>query len=112
MKKLTLFRNNYLERIIEDLKDKLAKTEARAEETESKYKNITRKQKGAFKTSWRVSEQKGFTLEKLASLEKHLRESDLQLELAEAAVEASDRGSSFILTILVIISVQLSAFIC
>lgn len=77
-----------LERINEELEDKLAKTEARAEEAESKYKTLEETQNklneelGTFKA-------KGFTAEKLISLEKHLRDSDLQLEHAVAAVEAS-----------------------
>lgn len=62
--------------------------EARAEEAESKCKTLEESNKelqdelGTFRA-------KGFTVEKLASLEKHLRDSDLQLEHAVAAVEAS-----------------------
>ncbi|XP_010453184.1 PREDICTED: WPP domain-interacting tail-anchored protein 1 [Camelina sativa] len=77
-----------LERINEELKDKLAKTEARAEEAESKCKNLEESQK-ELQDELGTFRDKGFTLEKLASLEKHLRDSDLQLEHAVAAVEAS-----------------------
>ena len=62
---------------------------------------------------------KGFTLEKLASLEKHLRDSDLPLELAVAAVEASKEKPNPLYStvsdtenvIQDLPSVQLSAFI-
>ncbi|CAH2073060.1 unnamed protein product [Thlaspi arvense] len=74
-----------LERINEDLKEKLAKTEARAEEAECKYKTLEEGKK----------ELQG-ELEKLASLEKHLRDSDLQLEHAVAAVEASKEKQSLL----------------
>ncbi|KAG7554913.1 hypothetical protein ISN44_As11g011130 [Arabidopsis suecica] len=77
-----------LERINEELKDKLAKTEARAEEAESKCK-ILEESKKELQDELGTFRDKGFTLEKLASLEKHLRDSDLQLEHAVAAVEAS-----------------------
>ncbi|XP_010491871.1 PREDICTED: WPP domain-interacting tail-anchored protein 1-like isoform X2 [Camelina sativa] len=77
-----------LERINEELKDKLAKTEARAEEAESKCKILEESQK-ELQDELGTFRDKGFTLEKLASLEKHLRDSDLQLEHAVAAVEAS-----------------------
>lgn len=77
-----------LERINEELKDKLAKTEARAEETESKCK-ILEESKKELQDELGNFRDKGFTIHKLASLEKHLRDSDLQLEHAVAAVEAS-----------------------
>ncbi|CAN8256642.1 unnamed protein product [Cochlearia groenlandica] len=84
-----------LERINEELRDKLAETEARAEEAESKCKTLEESNKelqdelGTFRA-------KGFTLEKLTSLEKHLRDSDLQLEHAVAAVEASKEKQSLL----------------
>ncbi|KAJ0243293.1 WPP domain-interacting tail-anchored protein 1 [Hirschfeldia incana] len=84
-----------LERINEDLKDKLAKTEARAEEAESKCQKLEESQKevqeelGSFRA-------KGYTPEKLESLEKHLRDLDHQLELAVAAVEASKEKQSLL----------------
>lgn len=84
-----------LERINEEMKDKLAKTEARAEEAESKCKTLEESYKelqdelGTFRA-------KGFTVEKLASLEKHLRDSDLQLEHAVAAIEASKEKQSLL----------------
>lgn len=77
-----------LERIKEELEEKLAKTEARAEEAESKCKALEGSNK-ELQDELGTFAAKGFTLEKLASLEKHLRESDLQLEHAVAAVEAS-----------------------
>ncbi|KAF8115871.1 hypothetical protein N665_0025s0314 [Sinapis alba] len=84
-----------LERINEDLKDKLAKTEARADEAESKCQKLEESQKevqdelGSFRA-------KGYTPEKFESLEKHLRDSDHQLELAVAAVEASKEKQSLL----------------
>lgn len=84
-----------LERINEDLKGKLAKTEARAEEAESKWRKLEESQKevqeelGSFRA-------KGYTPEKLESLEKHLRDLDHQLELAVAAVEASKEKQSLL----------------
>lgn len=84
-----------LERINEDLKDQLAKTEARAEEAESKWQKLEESQKevqeelGSFRA-------KGYTPEKLESLEKHLRDLDHQLELAVAAVEASKEKQSLL----------------
>ncbi|KAL0874581.1 hypothetical protein Bca101_024286 [Brassica carinata] len=76
------------EHITEDLKDRLAKTEARAEEAESRCQKLEESQK-ELQDELENFKGKGFTLEKLASLGKHLRDSDLQLEHAAAAVEAS-----------------------
>ncbi|EOA20067.1 hypothetical protein CARUB_v10000340mg [Capsella rubella] len=84
-----------LERVNEELKDQLAKTEARAEEAESKCK-ILEESKKELQDELGTFRDKGFTLEKLASLEKHLKDSDLQLEHAVAAVEASKEKQSLL----------------
>ncbi|KAF3566889.1 hypothetical protein DY000_02019253 [Brassica cretica] len=68
----------------EDLKEKLA----RAEEVESKCRKLEDELE-----SFRA---KGYTPEKLESLEKHLRDLDHQLELAVAAVEASKEKQSLL----------------
>ncbi|KAL0728291.1 hypothetical protein Bca4012_024384 [Brassica carinata] len=87
----------YMEEEIEDAyskwlmsrpKEILAKTEARAEEAESRCQKLEESQK-ELQDELENFKGKGFTLEKLASLGKHLRDSDLQLEHAAAAVEAS-----------------------
>ncbi|ESQ41093.1 hypothetical protein EUTSA_v10012837mg [Eutrema salsugineum] len=77
-----------VKRINEELKDKLAKTEARADEAESKFKTLEESIK-ELHGELENFRSKGFTLEKLTSLEKRLRDSDFQLESAVAAVEAS-----------------------
>lgn len=84
-----------LERINEDLKDKLGKTEARAEEAESKCQKLEESQK-VVQDELRSFRAKGYTPEKLESFERHLRESDHQLELAVAAVEASKEKQSLL----------------
>ncbi|CAN6873773.1 unnamed protein product [Brassica oleracea] len=68
----------------EDLKEKLA----RAEEAESECRKLE-DELGSFRA-------KGYTPEKLESLEKHLRDLDHQLELAVAAVEASKEKQSLL----------------
>ncbi|CAN6865656.1 unnamed protein product [Brassica oleracea] len=68
----------------EDLKEKLA----RAEEAESECRKME-DELGSFRA-------KGYTPEKLESLEKHLRDLDHQLELAVAAVEASKEKQSLL----------------
>ncbi|RID42343.1 hypothetical protein BRARA_J02234 [Brassica rapa] len=73
-----------LERVNEDLKEKLAS----AEEAESKCRKLE-EELGSFRA-------KGYTPEKLESLEKHLRDSDHQLELAVAAVEAGKEKQSLL----------------
>lgn len=73
-----------LERVNEDLKEKLA----RAEEAESKCRKLE-EELGSFRA-------KGYTPEKLESLEKHLRDLDHQLELAVAAVEAGKEKQSLL----------------
>lgn len=78
-----------------ELKEKLAKTEARAEEAETKCKTLEESKK-ELEDELETFRAKGFTLEKLASLEKHLRDSDLQLEHAVAAVEASKEKQSLL----------------
>uniref|UniRef100_A0A1J3EDQ8 WPP domain-interacting tail-anchored protein 1 n=1 Tax=Noccaea caerulescens TaxID=107243 RepID=A0A1J3EDQ8_NOCCA len=77
-----------LEHINEELK-------ARAEEAESKCK-LLEESKKELQDELETFRAKGFTLEKLASLEKHLRDSDLQLEHAVAAVEASKEKQSLL----------------
>ncbi|KAH0907527.1 hypothetical protein HID58_039354 [Brassica napus] len=73
-----------LERVNEDLKEKLA----RAEEAESKCRKLE-EELGSFRA-------KGYTPEKLESLEKHLRDLDHQLELAVAAFEAGKEKQSLL----------------
>ncbi|CAF2351513.1 unnamed protein product [Brassica napus] len=73
-----------LERVNEDLKEKLAS----AEEAESKCRKLE-EELGSFRA-------KGYTPEKLESLEKHLRDLDHQLELAVAAVEAGKEKQSLL----------------
>lgn len=68
----------------EDLKEKLA----RAKEAESECRKLEDELE-----SFRA---KGYTPEKLESLEKHLRDLDHQLELAVAAVEASKEKQSLL----------------
>ncbi|CAA7039747.1 unnamed protein product [Microthlaspi erraticum] len=68
---------------------------ARAEEAESKCK-LLEEGKKELEDELETFRAKGFTLEKLSSLEKHLRDSDLQLEHAVAAVEASKEKQSLL----------------
>ncbi|CAH8385155.1 unnamed protein product [Eruca vesicaria subsp. sativa] len=71
----------------DDLKDKLVDTEARADEAESKCLKLEESLKEV-QDELECFRGKGFTPEKLESLEKRLRDYDHQLELAVAAVEA------------------------
>ncbi|KAL0888127.1 hypothetical protein Bca101_012110 [Brassica carinata] len=84
-----------LERSNEDLKDKLAKTEARADEAESKCQKLEESQKKV-QDELESFRAKGYTPDKLESLERRLRDSDHQLELAVAAVEASKEKQSLL----------------
>ncbi|CAH8281798.1 unnamed protein product [Eruca vesicaria subsp. sativa] len=79
----------------DDLKDKLAETEARAEEAETKCQKLEESQK-EFQDELDSFRAKGYTPEKLESLEKRLRDSDHQLELAVAAAEASKEKQSLL----------------
>lgn len=72
------------------LEGRLAKTEARAEEAESKYQKLDQS----------IKELQD-TLEKLSWVVKHLRDSDLQLEHAFAAVDVKKSKICYTLLFLI-----------
>ncbi|XP_019057464.1 PREDICTED: WPP domain-interacting tail-anchored protein 1-like, partial [Tarenaya hassleriana] len=66
-----------------DLKDRLTIAEARAEDAESKCKQVDQNNK-ELTDELEPFKAKGFTAEKLESVEKRLRDSDIQLKHAIA----------------------------
>ncbi|XP_010553941.1 PREDICTED: WPP domain-interacting tail-anchored protein 1-like isoform X1 [Tarenaya hassleriana] len=84
-----------LEHAIEDLKDRLTIAEARAEDAESKCKQVDQNNK-ELTDELEPFKAKGFTAEKLESVEKRLRDSDIQLKHAIAAVEASQEKQNML----------------
>lgn len=77
------------ENVVENLKEKVSKAENKADSAESKCKLLT-------ETNVELSEElgllkgRGINLDKVESLEKQLRHSDIQLQHAVASAEASE----------------------
>ncbi|XP_010553942.1 PREDICTED: WPP domain-interacting tail-anchored protein 1-like isoform X2 [Tarenaya hassleriana] len=84
-----------LEHAVEDLKDRLTIAEARAEDAESKCKQVDQNNK-ELTDELEPFKAKGFTAEKLESVEKRLRDSDIQLKHAIAAGEASEEKQNML----------------
>ncbi|XP_010528444.1 PREDICTED: WPP domain-interacting tail-anchored protein 1-like isoform X2 [Tarenaya hassleriana] len=85
-----------LECNVEELKEKLTKAEARIVDAESKSKQLNESDK-ELSDELELFKAKGLTVEKLESVEKRLRDSDIQLEHAMAAVEASQEKQNLLI---------------